>query len=220
MTNATITINADELAEFEAFKAAKAAQQAKEERKKNLATFNTMIDEQVKDTIPELIDISEQLSTLKTTIFGNFKTLLDMKKDVMKLTKDGQRGHTFTTSDGKMRIELGFYVLDNYKDTMNDGIALIKEYISGLAKDEETQSLVDMVLRLLSKDQKGNLKASRVLQLRQMADRIEDERFKEGVEIIMDAYAPIQSKQFVRAWQREDKNGEWEPIPLSITEVK
>lgn len=220
MTNATITINADELAEFEAFKAAKAAQQAKEERKKNLATFNTMIDEQVKDTIPELIDISEQLSTLKTAIFGNFKTLLDMKKDVMKLTKDGQRGHTFTTSDGKMRIELGFYVLDNYKDTVNDGIALIKEYISGLAKDEETQSLVDMVLRLLSKDQKGNLKASRVLQLRQMADRIEDERFKEGVEIIMDAYAPIQSKQFVRAWQREDKNGEWVPIPLSITEVK
>lgn len=220
MTNATITINADELAEYEAFKAAKAAQQAKEERKKNLATFNTMIDEQVKDTIPELIDISEQLSTLKTAIFGNFKTLLDMKKDVMKLTKDGQRGHTFTTSDGKMRIELGFYVLDNYKDTVNDGIALIKEYISGLAKDEETQSLVDMVLRLLSKDQKGNLKASRVLQLRQMADRIEDERFKEGVEIIMDAYAPIQSKQFVRAWQREDKNGEWVPIPLSITEVK
>ena len=143
-----------------------------------------------------------------------------MKKDVMKLTKDGQRGHNFTTSDGKMRIELGFYVLDNYKDTVNDGIAIIKEYISGLAKDEETQSLVDMVLRLLSKDQKGNLKASRVLQLRQMADRIEDERFKEGVEIIMDAYAPIQSKQFVRAWQREDKNGEWEPIPLSITEVK
>lgn len=220
MTNATITINADELAEYEAFKAAKAAQQAREERKKNLATFNTMIDEQVKDTIPELLDISEQLSTLKTTIFGNFKTLLDMKKDVMKLTKDGQRGHTFTTSDGKMRIELGFYVLDNYKDTVNDGIALIKEYISGLAKDEETQSLVDMVLRLLSKDQKGNLKASRVLQLRQMADRIEDERFKEGVEIIMDSYAPIQSKQFVRAWQREDKNGEWVPIPLSITDVK
>ena len=220
MTNATITINADELAEYEAFKAAKAAQQAREERKKNLATFNTMIDEQVKDTIPELLDISEQLSTLKTTIFGNFKTLLDMKKDVMKLTKDGQRGHTFTTSDGKMRIELGFYVLDNYKDTVNDGIALIKEYISGLAKDEETQSLVDMVLRLLSKDQKGNLKASRVLQLRQMADRIEDERFKEGVEIIMDSYAPIQSKQFVRAWQREDKNGEWVAIPLSITDVK
>ena len=220
MTNATITINADELAEYEAFKAAKAAQQAREKRKKNLATFNTMIDEQVKDTIPELVDISEQLSALKTTIFGNFKTLLDIKKDVMKLTKDGQRGHTFTTSDGKMRIELGFYVLDNYKDTVNDGIALIKEYISGLAKDEETQSLVDMVLRLLSKDQKGNLKASRVLQLRQMADRIEDERFKEDVEIIMDSYAPIQSKQFVRAWQREDKNGEWVAIPLSITDVK
>ncbi len=213
-------MTADELAEYEAFKAAKAAKQAREERKANLETFNKMIDEQVAATIPELVDLSEQLSGLKKAIFDNFKTLLDMKKDIMKMTKDGQRGHTFTTSDGKMRIELGFYVLDNYKDTVNDGIALIKEYISGLAKDDETKALVDMVLKLLSKDQKGNLKASRVLQLRQMADRIEDERFKEGVEIIMDAYAPIQSKQFVRAWQREDKNGEWAPIPLSITDVK
>lgn len=214
-----VTLSAEELREFEAFKAAQAAKKAKEERKQNLDTFNQMIDEEVTKTIPELESISEELSGLKKTVFDNFKTLLDMKKDVMKMTKDGQRSHTFTTSDGKMRIELGYYQLDNYKDTVNDGIAMIKEYISGLAKDAETQSLVDMVLKLLSKDQKGNLKASRVLQLRQMADKINDERFTEGVEIIMDAYAPIPSKQFVRAFKKGDQ-GEWVAIPLSITDAK
>ncbi|MCR4560135.1 MAG: DUF3164 family protein [Bacteroidales bacterium] len=214
-----VTLSASELAEFEAFKAAQAAKRAKEERKQNLDTFNQMIDDEVNLTIPELENLADQLSVIKRTVFDNFKTLLDMKKDVMKMTKDNQRSHTFTTSDSKYRIELGFYQLDNYRDTVNDGIALIKEYISGLAKDSETQSLVDMVLKLLSKDQKGNLKASRVLQLRQMADKINDERFTEGVEIIMDAYAPIPSKQFIRAFKKGDQ-GEWLSIPLSITDAK
>ncbi len=220
MTNAQITITAteDELAEFHAFKAAQALKREKEERKQNLDMFNSMIDEQVTETIPELLSISDELATLKKTVFENFKTLLDMKKDVMKMTKDNQKSHTFTTSDGKYRIELGCYQLDNYKDTVNDGIAMIKEFIKGLAKDPETQSLVDMVLKLLSKDQKGNLKASRVLQLRQMADKINDDRFTEGVEIIMNSYAPIPSKQFIRAYQKNDK-GEWQNIPLSITDV-
>ena len=219
MENATVTMSAAELAEFEAFKAAQAAKRAKDERKQNLEMYNAMIDEQVSETIPELLEISEQLSTLKATVFSNFKTLLDMKKDVMKMTQDGQKSHTFTTSDGKSRIELGLYQLDNYKDTVNDGIAMIKEFIKGLAKDPETQSLVDMVLKLLSKDQKGNLKASRVLQLRQMADKINDDRFTEGVEIIMNSYAPIPSKQFIRAFIKGE-DGEWLPIPLSITDAK
>ena len=219
MKNATVTMSAAELAEFEAFKAAQAAKRAKDERKQNLDTFNQMIDEQVACAIPELKDISEQLSTVKKTVFENFRALLDMKKDIMKMTKDGQRSHTFTTSDGQSRIELGFYQLDNYKDTVNDGIALVKDYITSLAETDETKALVDMVLKLLSKDQKGNLKASRVLQLRQIAEQINNDRFTEGVEIIMNSYAPIASKQFIRAFIKGE-DGEWLPIPLSITDAK
>ena len=218
MENARITLSAEEMAEYAAFKKAQAEKAAREERKQNLDAYNKMIDEQVSITIPELQSLAEQLSLVKSAIFDNFKSLLEMKKDIMKMTKDGQRSHTFTSSDGRQRIELGFYQIDNYKDTVNDGIAMIKECISGLAKDSETQSLVDMVLKLLSKDQKGNLKASRVLQLRQMADKIKDQRFAEGVEIIMNAYAPIRSKQFVRAFVRDDKDA-WQAIPLSITDA-
>lgn len=219
MENTTVTMSAADLAEFEAFKAAQAAKRAKDERKQNLDTFNAMIDEQIACTIPELKDISEQLSTVKKTVFENFRALLDMKKDIMKMTKDGQRSHTFTTSDGQSRIELGFYQLDNYKDTVNDGIALVKDYITSLAETNETKALVDMVLKLLSKDQKGNLKASRVLQLRQIAEQINNDRFTEGVEIIMNSYAPIASKQFIRAFIKGE-DGEWLPIPLSITDAK
>lgn len=212
-------MTAAELKEFEAYKAAKAEQQAKEERKKNLDTYNAMIDEQVNETIPELQSVSEQLSMVKKAVFDNFQSLLDMKKDVMKKTKDGQRSHTFTNSDGNFRIILGYHVLDNYKDTVQDGIDMVKEYITSLAESDETKSLVDMVLKLLSKDQKGNLKASRVLQLRQIAEKVNNEKFTEGVEIIMNSYAPTPSKKFIQAFAKNDKD-EWEVIPLSLTDAK
>lgn len=219
MEQTNITMTAAELKEFEAYKAAKAAQQAKEELKKNLNTYNAMIDEQVNETIPELQSVSEQLSMVKKAVFDNFQSLLDMKKDVMKITKDGQRSHTFTNSDGNSRIILGYHVLDNYKDTVQDGIDMVKEYITSLAESDETKSLVDMVLKLLSKDQKGNLKASRVLQLRQIAEKVNNEKFTEGVEIIMNSYAPIPSKKFIQAFAKNDKD-EWEGIPLSLTDAK
>lgn len=219
MEQTNITMTAAELKEFEAYKAAKAAQQAKEERKKNLNTYNAMIDEQVNETIPELQSVSEQLSMVKKAVFDNFQSLLDMKKDVINRTKDGQRSHTFTNSDGNFRIILGYHVLDNYKDTVQDGIDMVKEYITSLAESDETKSLVDMVLKLLSKDQKGNLKASRVLQLRQIAEKVNNEKFTEGVEIIMNSYAPTPSKKFIQAFAKNDKD-EWEVIPLSLTDAK
>ena len=219
-TTNTVTMTAEELAEFEAFKAAQAAKKAKEERKQNLDTYNKMIDEQVNQTIPELWSLAEQLATVKATIFSNFKTLLDMKADVLKMTKDGQRTHTFVSDDKLKRVILGYYNLDHYKDTAEDGIALIKEYISSLATNKETQELVAMVMRLLAKDQTGNLKASRVLALRALADKSDSDKFKEGVEMIMDAYDPIPSKQFVRADVRDTPTSAWRSIPLSITDAK
>ena len=68
------------------------------------------------------------------------------------------------------------YVTDGYRDTVEDGIAIVKEYIESLAKDEKTKALVSMVLRLLARDAKGTLKASRIVQLRKVAMETGDER--------------------------------------------
>ena len=109
------------------------------------------------------------------------------------------------------------YVTDGYRDTVEDGIAIVKEYIASLANDEKTQALVNMVFRLLSRDAKGTLKASRIVQLRKVAEDTGDARFLEGVRIIEESYQPEVSKQFIRA-EVKDKNGMWKPIPLGMTE--
>lgn len=208
----------EEKREFEAFRQAKAKKEAEEQARRDRAAYNRMVDDEIAHSIPVLLDISERIKTSKQQVMDNFKTILEMKYDLFRTkVKDDQKSHTFTNSEGDKRITLGVYVTDGYRDTVEDGIAIVKEYIEGLAKDEKTKALVSMVLRLLSRDAKGTLKASRIVQLRKVAEETGDERFLEGVRIIEESYQPEVSKQFIRA-EVKDVNGMWRSVPLGMTE--
>lgn len=213
-----VIMTAEEKAEFEAFQQAKAKKAAEEKAKADREMYRQMVDDEIEHSIPVLLGISEEIKESKQKVLDNFKTILEMKSDLFKTkVRDDQRSHTFTNSRGDKRITLGVYVTDGYRDTVEDGIAIVKEYIASLANDEKTQALVNMVFRLLSRDAKGTLKASRIVQLRKVAEDTGDARFLEGVRIIEESYQPEVSKQFIRA-EVKDKNGMWKPIPLGMTE--
>jgi hypothetical protein len=124
----------------------------------------------------------------------------------------------FTNTKGNKRILLGQYTVDNYDDTVNEGITKVREFIGSLAKDKESGMLVKAILKLLAKDQKGNLKASRVMQLSKMAQESGSEAFIDGVRIIQESYRPIVSKYYVRA-EYKNENGKWINVPLGMTEA-
>jgi hypothetical protein len=218
MTSKEQTPTAQELEEFEQFKKFKAQREKQQRRRENREQYNAMVDEEIAAAVPELIGLSEQIRTVKRAVYENFKAIIDMKSDVMALTHDGQRSHTFTNTGNTARLTLGVHCVDAYRDTVEDGIAMVKEYICGLAKDEETQALVDAILQLLSKDQQGNLKASRVMQLRKLAQKSGNERFIEGVNIIEESYQPNTSKTYIRLEVR-GKNGGWTTVPLAMTDA-
>ena len=195
----TVEMTAEEKQQFEEFKAAQAAKNAKEQAKRDREAYRDLVDETIERAIPSLECLSQGIKETKQSILDDFRNVIEMKADVLKLKKDGQRSDTFTNSAGDKRITVGVYVTDGYRDTVEDGIAIVKEYIEGLASDAKTQSLVKMVLRLLARDAKGTLKASRVVQLRKIAEESGNERFMEGVQIIEESYQPAICKQFIRA---------------------
>ena len=214
----TVFMTEEEKAEFEAFQQAKARKAAEEKAKADREMYRQMVDEEIENSIPVLLGISEEIKESKQKVLDNFKAILAMKSDLFKTKmRNDQRSHTFTNSAGDKRITLGVYVTDGYRDTVEDGIAIVKEYIASLANDEKTPALVNMVFRLLSRDAKGTLKASRIVQLRKVAEDTGDARFMEGVRIIEESYQPEVSKQFIRA-EMKDRNGMWRPIPLGMTE--
>lgn len=214
-----VEMTEEEMADYKAFQEEKAKKAAEREAKRAREDYKTLVDEEIEHSIPVLMGISSEIKESKQKVMDNFRTILEMKSDLFQTkVKDNQRTHTFTNSEGDKRITLGVYVTDGYRDTVEDGIAIVKEYISSLAQDEKTQALVNMVFRLLARDVKGTLKASRIVQLRKVAEDTGDERFLEGVRIIEESYQPEVSKQFIRA-EIKAENGMWKPIPLGMTEA-
>lgn len=214
----SVMMTAEEKAEFAAFREAKAKKAAEAKAKADREMYKQLVDEEIERFIPVLLSISDKIRDSKQQVLDNFKTILEMKSDLFKTkVKDDQRSHTFTNSEGDKRITLGVYVTDGYRDTVEDGIAIVKDYIASLANDERTEALVNMVFRLLSRDAKGTLKASRIVQLRKVAEDTGDVRFMEGVRIIEESYQPEVSKKFIRA-EVKDKNGMWKCVPLGMTE--
>ena len=205
------------MAEFREFKAAKALKEKKARQAADRDAYRDLVSKTVEEVFPDLLVTSEALMTAKSRVYDAFACALDLKENIFEVKPD-QRSHTFTNKLQDRRVTIGYYVNDGYDDTVEEGIAKVKEFIGSLAKDAESKMLVGAVLKLLSKDQKGNLKASRVMQLRKMADDSGNEMFIEGVKIIEEAYRPVKSKTFVRAEEKTDK-GAWINVPLGMTEA-
>lgn len=190
------------------------AQRAKEEREAYRSLAATTVDE----FFPRLESTSNTLSKMKRVLYNAFSQVVETKREVMGAETQGQRSHSFLSTDGTKRIIIGYYQRDGWDETVEDGIAKVRDYISSLAGDEETRKLVDIILDLLSRDGKGNLKADKVLQLDKYAESIQDVRFSEGVAIIKEAYRPVRTKDFVRAQVKNDMGG-WDDLPLGMTEA-
>jgi hypothetical protein len=195
----------------------KASLAEKEQRKaEDRKAYKESVNEAVPVFIKILKAISRDLSRAKKEIFEGLKFLLDLKAEAFDI-KQGQQTHTFSDDKGNS-IVYGFRVIDDWDDTVNAGIDKIKTVIDGLANDENSAKLVNAVNRLLKKDAKGNLKASRVLELERLADDFNDEKFFDAVDIIKKSYKPLRSSFFIEAYET-DAQGKKQNISLSITSV-
>lgn len=220
-TTVAVSMTEAEKAQFEAFLASKKAEEAKQAAKQMRTDYRDMVDQTIEQVMPKLMSVSEELVNQKRKVFEEFSTILELKAELFKMEKGEEldnQSHTFTNSKGNMRIVLGNYVTDGYLDTADEGIAKVQNYIQSLASDENSKSLVGMVMRLLAKDAKGTLKASRIIQLRRMAEESGNTEFLEGVSIIEEAYIPKVSRTFLKAYIKNLETGAWVQIPLGMTE--
>lgn len=211
-----VAMTAEEAAMLEEFRKEKEKKAAAERAQQARDAYVELIDDTIELAFPVLMEISKNLSSKKKNILEEFRKAIALKEEVFGV-KSRQQSHTFRNSDGTMRITVGHYQRDDYRDTVNEGIAIVQEYIESLAKDDDTKVLVSTILRLLSRDKAGNLKASRVLELRKTAEESGNEKFLEGVKIIEQSYQPSRTTDFIKA-EYKNEEGKWVSIPLSMTD--
>jgi len=178
--------------------------------------YKETVAKTVTETIKKMQNVSSLLSKAKADVFNDFSALLELKKDLYGY-KEGQQSHSFTNDEGQT-IEVGCRIIDGWDDTVEAGVAKVNQYIDSLVTDQQTAKLVKAIQSLLKKDAKGNLKANRVLELRNLAEELDNPIFTDGVEIINQAYKPVRSAFFVEA-RFKDNTGKNQSVPLSITSV-
>lgn len=176
--------------------------------------YSELVDETVRSMVKRLQNLSSEMAAVKAEVFAAFETIIKTKEELFKVKLD-RKSDTFSTRDGQMTISLGYRTLDAYDNSVDAGIAKVKEYLATLAKDDNSAALVETVMSLLVKNRKGELKASRVLELQKLAEKYDDPDFMEGISIIKDAYKPAKSGQFISVTIKNDE-GKDENLPLSI----
>ena len=186
--------------------------------RKERESYKGIVSQTVKEQFLKLQNLSSELSLIKADIFGQFASIIELKNELYG-AKSGQQSHTFTDDDGRS-ISIGYRQIDAFDDTLDMGIAKVRAFIDSLAVDENSAKIVELVNRLLKKDSKGNLKASRVLDLQNLAAKEQNPLLIEGVNIIREAYKPTRSSIFIEAEFKDiDQTGKSVPVPLSITSV-
>lgn len=215
----TVEMTDDQLARFRAFEEAEAKKALAAKKKAERQTYEELVDNAIMEAFPRLKSVSDSLAMTKNSVLDTFKAILEMKKEVLQLTKDRQRSHTFTHSGGKFRITIGAHKCDGWKDTVTDGVQMVKEACMDLIKDDTTRALVNQIMALMSPDKDGNLKAAKALQLRKLADELHNDRISEGVQIIEEAYIPSTSKTYIYGEVKDEHTGAWKSIPLGMTEA-
>lgn len=189
-----------------------------QKRQENIDAYKQSVDEFCKDVFGRMQKMSELMRAEKERTFSAANILIEMKEQLYK-TKQDRHSNQFTTSDGKYTVALGYRTNDGWDDTVDVGIAKVKEYLRSLAATEDGAKAVDIILKLLAKDKKGNLKASAMIQLEQEATKIGDATFIEGVQIIRDAYRPVDTCQFISVSYKDD-NGVKHTLPLSLSSME
>lgn len=182
-------------------------------------TYKSLVVETVPTVIAKLLAASALLAQAKKETFAPFNELLQLKAEVFdskKEDKNTQQSHTF--SDDKSSVTIGYRVNEGWDDTAATGIKKVTDFLGSLAKDTNSAALVKTVFNLLKQDSKGNLRASRVVELQKLTSTFNDTEFADGVNIIANAYTPVRSVWFIEA-TTTNHIGEKVSIPLSMSAV-
>lgn len=131
----TVRLTAEEAAQYAAFKAEQMKKAAAEKVRRDRETYNRTVDDEIEHAVPILRKLRGDIRTAKEQLIDKFRQIMEMKAEVLKCMREGQKSHTFTNSDGNKRITIGRCVVDGWRNTVEDGIAIVKRaHIPNLSK--------------------------------------------------------------------------------------
>ena len=185
-------------------------------RKSEQAVYQHLKDTTVRSVFERLQLVSAEMERTKAELLQEFTALLEMKNELYKV-KEKQLSHSWTTADGEKTVITGFNTIDRWDETITVGIAKVNEWLEKQMSDTNS-NLVGMIRELLKPNKDGVLKANRVLDLQNQADKIGDTELIEAVRLIREAHRPDKTSTYIKA-KFKDEDGITRWLGLSMSSV-
>lgn len=92
-TKVQVEMTAEQAEAFKQFQEKQAKEEAAKKRKEDREAYAQLVDSEVEAAIPELRSLSEQMLAVKRKVYENFGEVINIKSNVLKMTKDTQHTH-------------------------------------------------------------------------------------------------------------------------------
>lgn len=209
MKQETVTMTADERAEWAEFMARKAQRQEKEKKKRDRETYKELSAEFVNQNIQLLVLHQEATEVVIENLFKEYESILSLKAEIYGNRIEEQDSHTSTLEDGSSSITIGWNVTIGFNGTESEGVKKIKNFITSLSDEsEKVKKLSRMVNTFLKPNAKtGMLNPSKIIELNKLRDEFNNAEFDEGLDIIFNAQIRRRNSMYVSGWKYVKETG-------------
>lgn len=185
--------------------------------KQKKVDYKELAESFVRDNIEKLVNHKSLTQGLINGVMGDFEVVKELKQEVYGVKP--QDSHTTTLKDGSASITVGHNVVIRFDGTETAGIEKIKDYMKSLSSDsEKAQKLGKIVDRKLKVNKKtGFLNPSSIIDLNSLCDEFNDDRFSEGLDIIINAQIRTVNSMYVSGWQFIEIDGKPKKVEFRFT---
>lgn len=174
-------------------------------------------DALVQEWVEKAKALNTEISRFKGGIFGDIQAFVELSAEKYGAKLGGNKGNvTLYSYDGKYKIQRAINDHLQFDERIQAAKALIDECLNEWSEGSRPE-LKALIERAFNVDKEGNLNTSRILGLRRVD--IKDPRWLNAMQAISESVQVVNSKAYVRVYERIGDSDQYQPISLDVAGV-
>lgn len=180
----------------------------------NIKPIDLLRDELVYKLTAAASEHKQQLQAFKVAMFKQVEDFVALSAQDYDVKMGGRKGNiTLVSFDGKVKVQLAIADCIQFDERLQVAKQLIDECIRDWGEDANSRvrTLIEIAFKV---DKQGQLSTSNVLGLRR--HDMHDERWSRAMQAISDSVQVLGSKAYIRFYQRDQPDEQWQAIVLDL----
>ncbi|HCY15605.1 MAG: sulfate transporter [Curvibacter sp. GWA2_64_110] len=157
---------------------------------------------------------SAQLLGFKLSAMQAVQEFVEKSLAQYDVAHGGKKGNiTLVSFDGRYKIVRAMQDAIVFDERLQAAKALIDECVKTWSKGSNDNIKV-LINDAFQVDKKGSVNTARILNLRTL--KIDDEKWQRAMQAIGDSMKVASTKPYIRFYERDERSGEYVPIPLDV----